>query len=398
MSDLERPQEDEERERQSRKMEAIGTLTSGVAHDFSNLLMGIDGCAEIALRELESDHPARRYVAQIKDAVTRGTALTRQLLAFSRSSSGEVAIVELDEAVESVEQLLRPLLDVGIRLEVDLAAEGARVESDDGGIEQIALNLIVNARDAVGGNGRIVVRTERLELDAPRSVDVGEVSPGHWAVLEVGDDGAGMDRETVEQIFDPFFTTKPVGEGTGLGLSTVYGIVGQVGGAIEVESRPGDGAVFRIYLPVTDAAPRRERPSRRAGEPEPPSAAAESTPGVLIVEDNDIARSATEELLKSEGFAAYATDCGRGAREIFERRADDIDIVLMDLTLPDTEGRKLADQLRAGGDSLPVIFVSGAVPDEALVDGTLDVSGTRFLQKPVGLETLLMTMRELLRT
>ena len=396
MSELDQQPEDDERERQSRKMEAIGTLTSGVAHDFSNLLMGIDGCAEIALRELDPDHPARRYVAQIRDAVTRGTALTRQLLAFSRSRSGEVAIVELDEAVESVEQLLRPLLDVGIQLEVELAAEGARVESDDGGIEQIALNLIVNARDAVAGDGRIAVRTERLEVDTPRTVDVGEVGAGHWAMLEVRDDGTGMDRETVDQIFDPFFTTKPVGEGTGLGLSTVYGIVGQVGGAIEVESRPGDGTVFRIYLPVTDAAPRRERPTGETGAHEPPQAVDESTSGVLIVEDNDIARSATRELLESEGFTTYATHCGRGALEIFERRADDIDIVLMDLTLPDAEGGTLADQLRAEAESLPVIFVSGTVPDEAMVDGTLDESGTRFLQKPVGLETLLMTMRELL--
>lgn len=399
MSDSDREHQEAERKRRSRKMEAIGTLTSGVAHDFNNLLMGIDGCAEMALRELASDHPAREYVAQIKDAITRGTGLTRQLLTFGRSDPAPTTVVDLDETVEGVGRLLRPLLGERVDFEVSLGAGGARVRCDDTGVDQIILNLVVNARDAVDGQGRIEVRTECVDIESPRPARIGELEAGRWARIAIRDDGIGMAEETLDQMFEPFFTTKAAGDGTGLGLSTVYGIVGQSGGAIEVDSAPGIGTTFVIYLPVTEAVEPADATDPGAGVAmQDHPAAGSSTPGVLLVEDNAVARDATRDLLESEGMETFAAENGRVARRLFEQQRDEIDLVVMDLTLPDTGGSELAAALRGDCDTLPVLFVSGAMPEDAPVRETIEEPRTRFLQKPVGLESLVGAIGDLLAT
>ncbi len=371
--------------RQAQKMEAIGTLTSGVAHDFNNLLMGMRACADLAARELEAEHPALEYVDRIRESVDRGEALTGQLLAFSRKGSGGTQVVEVDEVVASLEELLRPLLGREIDLEVELDSDGTRVRCDAGQLEQVLLNLIVNARDALEDGGRVEVRTDRREVDDERQMPVGEITPGGWAVIEVKDEGVGMAEDVLRQIFDPFYTTKRSGEGTGLGLSIVYGILTQWAAAMEVETEPGEGSVFSVYLKeaeepntATDGGFGLDR--RRRGE------AVRSV--VAIVEDNDVARQATRELLEQEGYATYVAASAERARELLRACGGEIDAVLLDVGLPDESGVEFAEWCRGEYPEVGIVFVSGGPTLEALGGMVAESEQVEFVQKPAGLEEL----------
>jgi signal transduction histidine kinase len=344
--------------RQSQKMDAIGRLAGGVAHDFNNLLLAITGYADFLVTSL-SDPSQRRYAEEIHAAGKRAASLTHQLLAFSRRQVLQPRVMNLNDSVREIETMLRRLIGEGVHVVLELEPDLHAVEADPSQIGQVLLNLAVNARDAMAGDGTLTIATR---------------SDGSDVVLEVADDGAGMDDETRLRLFEPFFTTKDIGDGTGLGLSTVYGIVTQSGGSIDVRSAPGCGATFTVRLPVTRAV----APGTSALEP----VAAGGAERILVVDDEKVVRELLAQMLREQGYEVEVAASGRAARAL----AGPWDLLLTDVVMPETDGVKLSKEI----DARNVVFISG-YDQEALVAG--DAS---FLQKPFSRDELTRTVRALL--
>lgn len=350
-------EETSEQLRQSQKMDAIGRLAGGVAHDFNNLLLAITGYADFLIASL-TDPTQKRYAEQIQSAGERAAALTHQLLAFSRRQVLQPRVVNLNECVLEIETMLQRLIGEGVQVDLELEPALRPVEADPSQIGQVLLNLAVNARDAMSGHGTLTISTRNDD---------------HEVVLAVTDDGAGMDEETRVRLFEPFFTTKDVGEGTGLGLSTVYGIVAQSGGSIDVHSAPGLGATFTIRLPVTHAIPREERAV--------PPAPAGGVERILVVDDEKVVRELLAQMLREQGYDVEVAGTAREARAL----DGPWDLLLTDVVMPETDGVKLSRQI----DARHVLFISG-YDQQALVAG--DAS---FLQKPFSRDELTGAVRAL---
>jgi nitrogen-specific signal transduction histidine kinase len=375
--------------RHAQKMEAVGSLAGGVAHDFNNLLTAIMGHSSLLLTRMGEGDPLREDVAEIHRASERAALLTRQLLSFSRQQLIEPRVLDLNRVVRSMEQMLSRTLGETIRVVLDAAPAPLWIRADAGELEQVMLNLAINARDAMPEGGTLHLQTApaRIEAEETRL----ELRAGDFARLSFRDDGMGMDRETRLRIFDPFFTTKALGRGTGLGLSAVYGIMKQSGGAIAVESEPGQGARFDLYFPSVASEPERVEAVGAAGAPP------RGRGRVLLVEDEDMVRDLLREALSSAGFDVIAASHGPEAIETLERDGAPIDLLVTDVVMPRMSGPELARRLGEQRDGLRVLFISGYTADE-LSNRVSFERGTGFLQKPFSPPTLILKIHELLET
>jgi two-component system cell cycle sensor histidine kinase/response regulator CckA len=378
--------EREDQLRQAQKMEAVGQLAGGIAHDFNNLLTAVIGNASLVLMTMAEDDPNRELIADVQGAGERAAALTRQILAFSRRQVLQPEVLCLNDVVLGMEALLRRTLGEHIDMEFLLASDLAPTEVDPHQMEQVLMNLAVNARDAMPNGGRLRVETANIELDGSQVQAQGGARPGAHVTLTVSDTGCGMDDDTLSHMFEPFFTTKDVGEGTGLGLSTVFGIVKQSGGSISVSSEQGKGSTFRVYLPP------RSVPRRKRQELMQPLAAATGSETVLVVEDEDSVRELVTRILSASGYVVRAADSAGQVRTVLDQ--DGVpDLLLTDVLLPGrTSGKEIADELRTVHPGLPIIFMSGYARDIVTHDGLLD-DGVEFLQKPFTPEELLARVR-----
>jgi PAS domain S-box-containing protein len=378
----------EEQLRHAQKMEAVGQLAGGIAHDFNNLLTGILSYSDLVLQELRSDDPIRGDIEQIRHAGQRAAGLTRQLLAFSRRQVLQPRVLSLNASVTEVEAMLRRLLGADVSLQLELDPALGHVLADPGQLEQVLVNLVVNARDAMPDGGRVTLTTANLNLTAADDARGNGVRPGAYVTLAVSDTGIGMDVPTQARIFDPFFTTKEAGKGTGLGLSTVYGIVEQSGGHIAVESAPGRGATFTLFLPRhagdVDAAAQLDRRGLPGG-----------TETLLLVEDEASVRSSARRLLERHGYSVIEARHGVEALRIVDEGGRAIDLVITDLVMPEMGGRELVERLHARQPGLKVLFMSG-YSERAVASCGVMPAGTGFVEKPFTVEQLTRRTREIL--
>ncbi len=381
----------EEQVLQSRKMEAIGRLAGGVAHDFNNLLTVISGYSERLLRSLPDHDPLIPDLEEIRRAGELAAGLTRQLLAFSRGQILKPAVVDLNRVVEGIQTILGRLVGEHIAFMTDLDPELGRIKADPAQIEQVIMNLVLNARDAMPRGGKLVIGTRNAILDDEAAQGCGGLAPGAYCMVSVSDTGCGMDQETQAHLFEPFFTTKEDGKGTGLGLSTVYGTVQQSGGHITVYSETGLGSTFKVYLPrVVDplaAAAPDPGPVRAAGRGQ----AAET---ILLVEDQELVRNFTRRILVDCGYQVIAAADGKAALEVCERHPGAIQLLVTDVVVPEINGIELFQRAAKVRPDLRVLFVSGYARS-AVLDPVLD-RGHAFLEKPYSLAALTGQVREIL--
>jgi signal transduction histidine kinase/CheY-like chemotaxis protein len=364
----------EEEARQSRKMETAGRLAGGIAHDFNNLLTAILGTSEMLLSDLDPGTPAREDVEEIKRAATRAANLTRQLLAFSRRQVLQPRTLDLNQLVQGVQSMLQRLIGEHIALETSTAADLWRVRADPGQLEQVIVNLCVNARDAMPKGGRLLVETANLRFPGARAGAEAIMPAGAYVLLTVTDTGTGMDGETLRHIFEPFFTTKETGRGTGLGLATVYGIVKQTGGFVFVDTEVGTGTRFRIYLPRVEGTP-------DAGEASAEPVRQRASGTILLVEDEAAVRRLARRVLEQVGYTVLEAPDGPEALRLVDRWDGDIDLAVTDVIMPGMSGQELSARLRATRPWLKILYVSGYTDDAILQHGTL-LPNTAFLQKP----------------
>ncbi len=374
---------------QAQKLEAIGQLAGGIAHDFNNLITVIDAHCEFLEEDLASHHASAQEVREIRAAARRAAALTRQLLAFSRKQVLRPTVIELREVVTGIQSMIGRLIGEDITVRTLLAEEAVPVMADPGQLEQVLVNLVVNARDAMSSGGTLTIRVDVADVEPGTSAFHGEGhAPGRYAVVSVTDEGCGMPREMVDRIFDPFFTTKAVGKGTGLGLSTVYGIIQQSQGHIIVYSEVGLGTTFRVYLPIVVAAATPvvlpvERPRTPGNET------------ILLVEDEEPLRRLTKRLLERHGYQVQEAQNGAHALELAADGTLAFDMVLTDVVMPQLGGPAFAEQLRSSHPDVPVLFMSGYIEDDIVRRGI--VTGTeRFLEKPFTTMALLVAVRQTL--
>jgi len=379
----------EEQLRHAQKMEAIGRLAGGVAHDFNNLLSVVLGYCEMMLQQLHAQDPMRDDVAEVHRAGLRAADLTRQLLAFSRQQVLQPRILDLDQALAGMQRLLARLLGEDIELAIRAGPGLKRVKADPGQVEQVVMNLAVNARDAMPRGGKLTIETSHVELDEVYAAAHVGASPGPHVMLAVSDTGHGMDAATMSRIFEPFFTTKEKGKGTGLGLSTVYGIVKQSGGSIWVYSEPGRGATFKVYLPATNDVVSARAPDALA------AAEYRGSETILLVEDEDQVRTLAADILQRQGYRVLPA---RGPLEALARAAEHpgaIDLLLTDVVMPELGGRELAERIAKTHPDARVLFMSGYTDDAVVRHGVLE-GGVAFLQKPLTPEPLARRVREAL--
>ena len=379
----------EEQLRQAQKMEAVGQLAGGIAHDFNNLLTVIKGNTQLLLEKLHQVDSRRNGVEQIAKAADRAASLIYQLLAFSRKQVVEFRVIDLNAVIANTVQFLRRLMGEHIELNIVSGADLGRVKADAGQMEQVIMNLALNARDAMPSGGRLTIETANLEVDESFRSRQLNLSPGRYILLSVHDTGTGIDAETLAHIFEPFFTTKPLGKGTGLGLSTVYGIVKQSNGAISVDSEPGAGSTFRVYLPRVD------QPAQPIEVLEPVLTNSQGSETVLLVEDEEGVRTLISTLLTKNGYTVLEAHSAEEALELCERQHTPIHLLLTDLMLPRLNGRELSERIEAKFPITRTLFMSGYTDDAALRDGVLD-NRQAFLQKPFSMEALLQKIREVL--
>jgi PAS domain S-box-containing protein len=383
----------EEQLRQSQKIDAIGQLAAGIAHDFNNLLLGMLGYTELAQEEVGTDGPAAEYLRRIESSAKRAATLTGQLLAFGRRQALDPRPLELNELVSETAAMLRRALGARIELVTVLDPALDAVRADSGQMQQVLLNLALNARDAMPDGGTLTIRTGNAEVRPgdPRSR---ELEPGPYVVLSVEDEGRGMTQEVRERIFDPFFTTKRVGEGSGLGLSSAHGIVKQSGGHIEVASEPGIGSAFHSYLPALPAAALAEG----EGAPEPRRVLSQAPQGdgrrILVVEDEDVVRTLLARTLERLGYAVETAENASVALPTLRERGDEFALVISDMVMPHTTGAEFAREVAEWKPELPFIFMSGYTEDEFARSGA--VAAGSFLQKPFTSEALATTVRDAL--
>ncbi|MGA2224887.1 MAG: ATP-binding protein [Syntrophobacteraceae bacterium] len=391
----ERKRADEERKKleeqlfQAQKMESVGRLAGGVAHDFNNMLSIIIGMAEMTL---ELDLPTeglRHNIEEILKAGLRSADLTRQLLAFARKQTVIPQILDLNDTISGMLKMLRRLIGEDIDLSWHPGPDLWKVKIDPSQVDQILANLLVNARDAISGIGAVIIRTENVVIDDSYWVETPEFVPGEYILLTVSDTGAGMNEDVRENIFEPFFTTKELGRGTGLGLSTVYGIVKQNDGFIYVASEPGKGTTFRIYLPHFEAETALV-PSKEASGRAPTGMET-----ILLVEDDKAVLNLNKIILEKLGYTVIAVPTPRQAIHLVEERLGDLHLLITDVVMPEMNGRELAEQLRAIRPDLKCLYMSGYTADVIAHRGILD-KGVNFIQKPFGINDLAVKVRQVL--
>jgi two-component system cell cycle sensor histidine kinase/response regulator CckA len=380
----------EEQLRQAQKIEAVGRLAGGVAHDFNNLLNVITGYGQMVFRRLP-DGPEREKTKAILQAADRAAGLTRQLLAFSRKQVLEPKVLDLNAVVAGMDEMLRRLIGEDIELHAQLAPGLGSTKADPGQLEQVLMNLVVNARDAMPTGGHLTLETANAEMDDTYIRDHLGARPGRYVMLGVRDTGLGMDAETQKHIFEPFFTTKEKGKGTGLGLATVYGIVKQSEGYIWVESAPGAGTTVKVYLPWVEAEPAAEEPRRPAVPEELPRA----TETVLLVEDEDMVRRMTREVLEGAGYRVLEASSGFEALRVSAGHNGRLDLLLTDVVMPGMSGRELSERLAPVRPAMKVLYMSGHT-DDAIFHHGVTQAGTGFLQKPFTPDALERRVRALL--
>jgi nitrogen-specific signal transduction histidine kinase/CheY-like chemotaxis protein len=375
---------------QARRMEAVGRLAGGIAHDFNNLLTIIKGYVEMATNRSGAQPELRRDLQHIGDASERAGTLVRQLLAFSRKQVLKPKILDLNGIVLNLDKLLRRLLAETVEMKTIAGKDVGAVKADPSQIEQVIMNLVVNARDATPNGGRILIETSNVELDDTYAQDHATVRPGRYVMLAVTDTGIGMTSDTVAHIFEPFYTTKESGRGTGLGLSTVYGIVKQSGGYIWVYSEPGKGTTFKVYLPRVE-----ERVEVSSTEQIPAPAARDGKETILLVEDEAAVRELTRMVLSKRGYSVLEALNPADAERLAGSHGSKIHLLLTDVVMPGMSGRELAKRLTARHRNLRVLYMSGYTDNVIAEDGTLE-EGVAFLQKPFTPQVLAQKVRETL--
>jgi nitrogen-specific signal transduction histidine kinase/ActR/RegA family two-component response regulator len=390
----EKKKEEEERKKlqaqlnQAQKMEAIGTLAGGVAHDFNNILTTIIGNTDLALMDLGKD--PHRYIVEIRKAGHRAAALTRQLLAFSRKELIRPEILDLSQLSMNLEKMLRRLIGEDIELISDYAPDPWQVEADPGQMEQVIMNLSVNARDAMPKGGKLTIEIANVELDEGYFRDHGvEDETGPYVMLAVTDSGIGMDKETRARIFEPFFTTKEMSHGTGLGLSTVYGIVKQNKGHLWVYSEEGKGTTLKVYLPKADKG------VEGVEEEQSPARSFRGSETILVAEDDEMLRDMAREMLEGYGYRIITAENGREAMKIADSHDGPIHLLLTDVVMPGMDGRELADQLQKKLPEIKVLYMSGYTANAIAHHGVLE-ENVEFIQKPFTQEGLAGKVREVM--
>jgi len=388
----ERKQAEEEKERlesqliQAQKMETVGRLAGGVAHDFNNMLSVILGYVDLAKLRLVKEHPVLKDIVEIEKAAVRSRDITAQLLAFSRKQIIVPTVINLNDLVVNTEKALSRLIGEDIQLKVRIEEEPWMVKVDPSQVEQILINLAVNARDAMPGGGKLTIETRNIIIDEFYCRDHLDFTPGHYVQLCVSDNGIGMDRETMQHIFEPFFTTKAVGKGTGLGMATVYGIVKQNKGVINVYREPGHGTTFKIYLPRTTE----ERDVQKEADEKPTTAEGGN---ILLVEDDPMVLEITKGMLESIGYCVIVADTPHDAVTICGDHETSLSLVITDVVMPTMSGKELIDKLKEIRPGIRVLFMSGYTADAIAHHGVLE-EGVQFLQKPFGLKDLARKVRE----
>jgi two-component system, cell cycle sensor histidine kinase and response regulator CckA len=382
----------EEQLRVSQKIEAIGRLSGGIAHDFNNLLGVIIGYTEALQKRMKPDDPWREAIVEIEQAGKRAASLTQQLLAVSRKQVLAPTVLDLNAIAGEVEKMLGRLIGENIHLSLDLSYSLGLVKADRTQIEQVILNLAVNARDSMPRGGKLTIETANVEWEETDPKRPRYLTPGSYVLLKVTDTGCGMTPDVQAHIFEPFFTTKEKGKGTGLGLATVYGVIKQSGGYILVESEVGKGTSFEVYLPRVAGAPERVKEVGPAAKP-----AQKRKAVVLLVEDESSLRKLTRNVLQGEGYTVLEAGDGFQALEIAKRSENVIDLLLTDVIMPGMSGRALADILRDLRPQMKVLYMSGYTHGEIAKQGVLN-PGTAILHKPFTQEELLRRVEEALST
>jgi len=390
LQDITQRKQLEEQLRQSAKMEAVGMLAGGIAHDFNNLLTIINGYSHILLNALPKADPNRSAVEQIMKAGERAATLTRQLLSHSRRQVLQPKLLNLNQLLTGMEAMLRRLIGEDIELRFAAGRDIGQVHADPGQIEQVVMNLAVNARDAMPGGGMLTIETRNVELDDSHRFAHAAMRPGKYVALVVGDNGSGMDAETLAHLFEPFFTTKGQGQGTGLGMTTVSSIAKQSGGGVEVSSEPGRGTSVTVYLPRID------QPA--VAEPEAPAAkAARGSETILLVEDEEQVRHLVRDTLQREGYKVLGAPSAADARRIASAHKGPIHLLIADMVMPKEGGRELAASLAPPRPAMKVLFMSGYT-DQAIVASGLPAGESGFIQKPFTPAALSSKVREILET
>ena len=377
----------EEQVRLAQRMESVGRLAGGVAHDFNNLLTVILSAVKL-MNETARDEKDREDLAQIEGAAERAAELTRQLLAFARRQIVQPRIVDLNALAANIEKMLRRVIGEDIELTTVPAHDLGAISADPGQVEQVLMNLAVNARDAMPSGGRLTIETANVTLSDSYAASHPEVTPGEYVMVSVTDTGIGMDRATLAHVFEPFFTTKPAGEGTGLGLATCYGIVKQAGGSIWVYSEPRKGTTFKVYFPRVQGmvAVEEKRPSK---------AAPRGTETVLMVEDDAMVRRIALRILRAHGYTVHEADDAEQALARFEELGGRVDLLITDVIMPGTSGKDLADELHRRSPMLKVLYTSGYTENTIVHHGIVD-AGVHFLAKPYVPAALIQRVREVL--
>ena len=388
VSDISQRKQLEDQLMHAQKMEAVGRLAGGVAHDFNNMLTVITGYNRMILDELSAFDPLRGYAEEVLKAADRAAALTNQLLAFSRRQIMKPRVISVNSVIEQTEKMLRRLIGEDVELGFGLNPQTGNIRADPGHVEQALMNLAVNARDAMPTGGRLTIETANAHLDEDYAKTHMGVVPGEFVMIAVSDTGIGMDAQTKRRIFEPFFTTKAQGKGTGLGLATVYGIVKQAGGDIWVYSEPNRGSTFKLYFPKVEEA----ISPAVSGERESPQGENET---ILVVEDEKAVRDLTVRMLQRLGYRVLIAASGPEAIRISEAHPGRIALLLTDVVMPNMSGRQLADQLLLSRTDMKVVYLSGYTEDTVIHHGVLD-AGIEFLPKPFSREVLAKKLREVL--
>lgn len=385
--------------RHAQKMEAVGRLAGGVAHDFNNLLTVVMSYADLVLSELRPESSMAADITEIRRAAERAMTLTRQLLTFSRQQPVSASVLSVNQVLDDTGAMLTRVLGENVSLKIAASKDLWDVRIDRGHLEQVLMNLVVNARDAMPRGGKLTIETKNVELDDEYAAEHLDVTPGDYVLLAISDTGVGFDRETASRLFEPFFTTKEAGKGTGLGLSTVYGIVKQADGHLWVYGEPNKGATFKIYLPRHDpdaapSTPTRRRKHGAANASIQPDPAATET--ILIVEDDEQVRAVAKRVLSKSGYRVLVAASAEEARALAGKPNTHVDLLVTDVVLPGVGGVELAREIAGASDDLKVLFMSGYT-DEAVESHGLTPGEVHYLQKPLTPKKLLDKVREVLR-
>ncbi|MCX7039396.1 MAG: response regulator, partial [Spirochaetes bacterium] len=375
--------------RQAQKMETVGQLAGGVAHDFNNMLQVIISYVELSLAKVDAAQPLHKYLLEIRRAAQRSAEITGQLLAFARKQTVSPKVLNMNDAVANAKKMIQRLIGEDLNLVWAPGRDLWKVKMDPAQLDQILANLAVNARDAIGGVGKLTIETEKASFDEAYCATHAGFVPGEYLLLAVSDDGCGMDKQTMGHLFEPFFTTKGQGKGTGLGLATIYGIVKQNNGFINVYSEPGEGSTFKVYLPPAEGATATGRVEAEVAAPRG------GTETVLVVEDEAAILELAKESLEQLGYTVLTARSPEEAMRKAEEHRGPIQLLITDVVMPQMNGRQLCERLRAARSGLKCLYMSGYTADVIAHRGVLE-EGVRFIAKPFSLATLAGKVREAL--